>query len=75
MKAFASRVAYSVLFYALLTSLVIVAKPDFMFDKSSGRPLPFGVGEGKTLYSLGVATVALAIASFYVFALIDMIYS
>lgn len=71
----ASRVLYSLLFYALAITLIIVSRPPFMFDMQTGEPLRFGIGEGKTLYSLGVVTVALSIASFYTFALIDMIYS
>ncbi len=69
----AQRVVYSLLFYVLALCLIIVAKPSFMFDSTSKEPKPFGVGEGKSLYSLGVVTVTLAIVSFYIFALIDMI--
>jgi hypothetical protein len=39
------------------------------------KPKPFGVGPGKTLFSLGVVFGALAVASFYVFALVDMVYA
>ena len=69
----AQRVVYSLLFYSLALCLLIVAKPPLIFDRETKEPLPFGVGEGKTLYSLGVITVALAVVSFYIFALIDMI--
>lgn len=74
LKVQAARVAYSILFYVLSMALVIISKPSVIFGKN-GEPLPFGVGEGKTLYSLGVVTVALALLSFYFFACIDMIFS
>lgn len=77
MAIWAQRVVYSILFYVLALCLIIVAKPSFIFDTTSKeackKPKPFGVGEGKSLYSLGVVTVALAVVSFYIFALIDMI--
>jgi hypothetical protein len=73
--AFQQRVIYSVLFYVLAMALLLVAKPAFMFDRNTDEPLPFGVGDGKTLYSLGVVAVGLAIGSFYIFALIDLVYS
>jgi hypothetical protein len=75
MRAYAARVIYSVLFFILCMLLVVVSKPSFIFDKETGQPLPFGVGDDKTLYSLGVVTATLAILSFYFFAWIDMIFS
>jgi hypothetical protein len=75
MSFWAPRVIYGILFYVLATGLLIVSKPGFVFDSRTGEPLPFGVGDGKTLYSMGVVTVALAILTFYGFALIDVIYS
>ena len=75
LKVQAARVAYSILFYVLSMALVIISKPSFMFDKDTGRPIPFGIGDDKTLYSLGVVTVALAIIAFYFFAVIDMVFS
>jgi hypothetical protein len=69
----ASRLVYSILFYGLSMLLLIVSKPDVLFDKD-GTPKRFGFGPGKTLFSLGVLTVALAVLSFYTFALIDLIF-
>ena len=75
LKIQAARVIYSILFYALSMALIIVSRPKLIFDERSGDPLPFGIGEGKTLFSLGVVTVALALLAFYLFALIDMVFS
>lgn len=74
-----SRVVYSALFYVLLMTLVFTSKPSVMFenDPASGeyRLRPFGVGYDKTMFSFGVFTVVLAIMSFYLFCLIDLVFS
>jgi hypothetical protein len=43
---------------------------------SEGDIKPFGVGgeNGKTVFSLGVFVMVLAIVSFYTFSLIDIIF-
>ena len=69
-----SRVVYSVLFYVLLIVLIILAKPSIMFDSNENLKI-FGVGENKTMFSLGVASVVLAIVSFYVFCIIDLVFA
>lgn len=69
-----ARVIYSVLFYILLIVLIIIAKPSVMFE-IDGTIKPFGIGDDKTMFSLGVFTVVLAILSFYVFCLIDLVFS
>ena len=74
MKHLSSRVVYSILFYVLLIILIILAKPSIMFH-SNGNIKLFGVGEHKTMFSLGVASIVLAIASFYIFCLIDLIFA
>mgnify|MGYP003452596851 CR=1 FL=1 len=73
MKFINTRVLYSVLFYILLIVLIIIAKPSVMFELD-GNIKTFGIGEDKTMFSLGVFTVVLAILSFYVFCLIDLVF-
>jgi len=67
------RVLYSVLFYVLFIVLIIVSKPPFVFD-SKGQLKDFGIGANKTMFSLGVFTVVLAMVSFYIFAVIDLVF-
>jgi len=67
------RVIYAVLFYILLIMLIIISKPSVLFTDEGGIK-PFGIGEDKTMFSLGVFTVVLAILSFYIFCLIDLIF-
>lgn len=69
-----SRIVYALLFYILLIILVIVSKPSVMFEKD-GSIRPFGVGEDKTMFSLGVFSIVFAIVSFYIFCLVDMIFT
>jgi len=67
------RVVYSVLFYILFIMLIIISKPRLVFDEN-GELRHFGIGSNKTMFSLGVFTVTLALVSFYMFALIDLVF-
>lgn len=69
-----SRIVYAVLFYVLLIMLIILAKPTMMFE-SDGSIKQFGVGEDKTMFSVGVFSVILALVSYYIFCLVDMIFA
>ena len=75
MKRYISaRIVYSILFYVLLIILIVLAKPTTMFEPN-GNLKPFGIGEEKTMFSFGVFTIVLAILSFYVFCLIDLVFT
>jgi len=67
------RIIYSVLFFILLSTLLVLMKPSFMFDQNRNIK-PFGIGEEKTMFSFGVCVVVVAILSFYIFCIIDMIF-
>ena len=66
------RLLYSITFYLLLLTVIIMWKPSMLFDQE-GHILSYGVGSGETVFSFGVVTVVLAIACFYVFAVIDFL--
>lgn len=68
------RIVYAVLFYVLLIMLLVLAKPKMMFEPD-GSIKRFGVGEDKTLFSVGVFSVVLALVSYYIFCLVDMIFA
>lgn len=68
-----SRVIYSILFYLLLMILLSVAKPSLIY-KSDGTIKEFGIGDDKTMFSLGVLTAVVAILSFYTFCIIDLVF-
>lgn len=74
MKLLNGRVIYSLLFFGLLMMLIYVAKPSQLFSPD-GNAKPYGIGEDKTVISLGVLTVVSAICSFYIFALLDVIFA
>jgi len=74
MRLLNHRVLYSIAFYVLVIVLFVVSKPAVIFDQE-GNIKPFGIGESKTIFSLGVFVVALAIISFYVFAIIDIVFN
>ena len=68
-----SRVIYSVIFFALSSLLIILSKPPFIFAQD-GSLRPFGVGPDKSVFPLGVVVVTLAILSFYIFCIIDLVF-
>lgn len=69
------RLLYTTLFYVLFISLFIVSKPSFAFDPQTKELIDFGVGSQKTIFPLGVLVAVIAIVSFYIFAVIDVIFS
>ena len=69
-----SRVMYSIIFYILMMVLIITLKPKIMFTKE-GHIKQFGVNKYETIYSLGVFCVVSAILTFYIFCLIDFVFS
>ncbi len=73
MKLLNGRVIYSLLFFGLLMMLIYVSKPPQLFSQD-GTIKPYGIGEERTVISLGVLTVLSAICSFYIFALLDVIF-
>ncbi len=65
---------YSILFFCLLMTLIIVIKPKLMFT-TENEIKHFGIKSDETIYSLGVFTIVSAIITFYIFCWIDMIFS
>ena len=73
MNCLNSRIVYSIVFYVLLMVLIAISKPSVIFEKDGSLKL-FGVGYDKTMFSFGVFSVVLAIVSFYVFCIIDLVF-
>ena len=79
MKFVNGRVVYSLVFYTMAVMLIYLAKPDMMFA-NDGELKTFGVGNDrsgspKTVFSFGVFAIVLAITSFYLFSVIDLVFS
>ena len=72
---FTTRVIYSVIFFVLVSVMVVVSKPRLVFDKETGRAKPFGLGPGKTIFSLGVILCTMSVIVFYTLGIIDMVYA
>ncbi len=70
---FSSRILYSIIFYILALILIYMYKPPFIFN-SDDTLKSFGLNKNNTIYSFGTFTVVLAIATFYLFAVIDYIF-
>ena len=70
-----TRLIYSSSFFLLVFVLVVVSKPDFVFDKQ-GRLKELGTGPSpeKTMLPLGIVTLMLAIVCFYVFCFMDIAF-
>lgn len=68
-----ARVLYSVAFLTLFVVILSQAQPALLF-RQDGSVVPFGVGPGKTLFTLGTVTVAASALSLFAFALVDVVY-
>ena len=69
-----SRVIYSIVFFILLIILLYMSKSSIMFEQN-GELKVFGLGPDKTLFSFGIITTIIAILSFYLFCVIDLIFN
>lgn len=69
-----SRIIYSIIFYVLLMTLISITKPELMFTKT-GDVIPFGLKKHETLFSFGIFTIVASILTFYLFCVIDLIFS
>lgn len=75
MRLINHRTIYASLFYILAIMLVILSKPSVLFD-ASGNVKQFGIGtHSKTIISLGVVNGVIALLSFYIFTMIDVIFT
>jgi hypothetical protein len=70
-----ARVIYASVFFALAMILIFIVKPRPLFD-AHGSVVPFGLSHShNTPLSLGMVTAAVAIASMFMFTLIDLVFS
>lgn len=74
MKYLNTRLIYSLIFYLLVVALIIVSKPEFMFDANRVAK-PFGLGPEKSIFSFGVIISTVSILSYYIFATIDLLFA
>lgn len=71
---FPTRVVLAMLFYSIVMGAVVVYRPRALFDEND-EPRPFGVGKGngQTVFDLGAVAAFVAIVSFALFTLVDLV--
>ena len=74
MFSFHRRLILSSAFFVLTMLLLATTKPSILFN-DDGTIKEFGIGEDKTIYSLGVFVVAMCLIVFYVFSMIDLMFN
>lgn len=67
------RVLLSITMLILCMVIITVTKPSFIFDKN-GDIKPFGTGNEKSIYSLGVVVAVISVFAFYVFSMMDLMF-
>lgn len=68
------RLLYSLTFYLLLMTVIIMWKPNMLFD-ANGEIRTYGVNKGETIFSFGVISIVIAIMCFYVIAIVDFLFA
>ncbi len=69
---FPTRVTLAVLFYCIVMGAVLVYRPRCLFAPD-GDPVPFGVGRGKTVFDLSTVAAGVAVLSFALFTMVDVV--
>jgi hypothetical protein len=68
------RLLYSLTFYILLMTVIIMWKPNMLFEPN-GEIRTYGVKHGETVFSFGVISIVIAIMCFYVITIIDFLFA
>lgn len=67
------RVIFSSICLVVFMALISTQDMSLMYNKDN-RLKPFGLGEDKTIYSLGLIVAVFSIICFFTFSFIDIIY-
>jgi hypothetical protein len=65
------RLLLSSMFFILTMLLLSTTKPAVLFTEK-GTIKEFGIGDDKTIYSVGVFVVTMCVLIFYMFSMIDL---
>ena len=74
MKYGKSRFVYAVLFYLLVVALIYVSRPESLFAEDGRRIRRQGLMPEETLFPLSMVCLAVAIASYTIFTVIDVVF-
>lgn len=69
---FPTRVVLAMLFYSIVMGAIVVYRPRALFHEND-EPRRFGAGPGKTVFDLGAMAAFVAIVSFALFTLVDLV--
>ena len=73
MKYGKSRFVYAILFYLLTVALIYVSRPVALFDNDNSIRRQ-GMRLGETLFPLSTVCIVVAICSYMIFCLIDLVF-
>ena len=74
MKYGKSRFVYAVLFYLLVVALIYVSRPPALFMDDGRRIRRQGMLPQETLFPLSTVCLAVAVASYTLFTVIDVVF-
>lgn len=70
------RPAYNtIIVFVILTIIVLIIKPTFMYDYENKKLKQFGCGQDQTLLSFPLFSISCAIIIYIIFSSIEIIYN
>ena len=57
----------TVIFYIMVVTILLIVKPDFMWDQETGRFKSFGFGQGQTLASFATTAIGMGVMLYALF--------
>ena len=67
-------VTNTIIFYIIIVILLVLIKPNFIYDHKTNKFKSFGCGENKTLISFPVVCIGVGIVLYLIFLLINILY-
>ena len=63
----------SIIFYIIIICLVLIIKPKFMYCRRANRFKEFGIAKNKTIITLPVFSITIAIILYMIFLLVSIL--
>jgi hypothetical protein len=64
----------TVIFYIMIICILLIIKPNFMYDYENDQFKSFGTSEGKTMFAFSSVSIAVAILLYLIFLLVETLY-
>lgn len=65
----------TLIFYILITCIVLIVKPDFMYCTETGKFRPFGCDKGQTIWSFPVVSIGSVIVLYVFFLGVEIFHN